>query len=433
MAWTGLGLALALLASGQPTLTLEEAERIAIERAFNIRIAASNVEKALQQKKQLQGNLGPRLDLNGTYTRFDEKSQVGSTATGDAILGSIDNKQIQASLSFPIDITGVLRKAVQAAELNRQATAELLNNEVNDIKNIVRESYFEILRADNSLNVQQEALKNAQERLEKARQREQAGAIAKFDVLRFETDVSRAQAAVIAAQNRIRTAKNNLNNVLGRPIESEFNASQLADAPGMEATPDDYVNAALRNRPDVKAADKTVQAYEKLLKTAGASGLPSLSIGATHTYNPDPGFGGRQNQTVANLQLNFNVFDSGITRAKVDSAKQDLVQARIRLEQVQLGASLEVRQALVKAENARQTLEVATKTVEQQREALRLAQIRFDVGDGILLDVTDAQVALTQAQEAVITARFDYYSAYAALQKAVGADDLQKALAGGQN
>ncbi len=52
---------------------------------------------------------------------------------------------------------------------------------------------------------------------------------------------------------------------------------------------------------------------------------------------------------------------------------------------------------------------------------------------GILLDVTDAQVALTQAQEAVITARFDYYSAYAALQKAVGADDLQKALAGGQN
>ncbi|MBX7134267.1 MAG: TolC family protein [Fimbriimonadaceae bacterium] len=433
MAWTGFGLALGLLLAGQPTLTLEEAEKIAIDRAFNIRIAASNVEKALQQKKQLQGNLGPRLDLTGSYTRFDERSQVGASSTGDAILGSIDNKQIQASLSYPIDITGVLRKAVQAAELNRLASEESLRSEINDIKNIVRESYYEILRADNSLNVQQEALKNAQERLDKARQREQAGAIAKFDVLRFETDVSRAQAAVIAAQNRIRTAKNNLNNVLGRPIESDFSASQLPDAPSMQSTADDYVNAALRTRPDVKAADTTVQAFEKLLKTAGAGGLPSLSIGATHTYNPDPGFGGRQNQTVANLVLTFNVFDSGITRAKVDAAKQDLEQAKIRLEQIRLAASLQVRQALVKAENAKQTLEVALKTVEQQREALRLAQIRFDVGDGILLDVTDAQVALTQAQEAVITARFDYYSAYAALQKAVGADDLQKALAGGQN
>ena len=47
MAWTGLGFALALLASGQSTLTLEEAERIAIENAFNIRIANSNVEKVV--------------------------------------------------------------------------------------------------------------------------------------------------------------------------------------------------------------------------------------------------------------------------------------------------------------------------------------------------------------------------------------------------
>jgi outer membrane protein TolC len=394
-----------------------------------VRIAGSNVEKALQQRKQAEGGLGPRLDLKGTYTRFDERQSI-STGGTDSILNPIDSKQIQVSLSYPIDITGVLRNSVRAAELIRKAAEETLGSEVNSIKNQVRESYFEILRANNSLSVQEEALKNAQERLDKARLREQAGAIAKFDVIRFETDVSRAQAAVITARNRIRTAKNTLNNTLGRPIETEFTAQTLEEAPGMGASPDDYVHVALRVRPDIRAAADTVAAYEKLLKTAGATALPSLNLGATHNLNIDPGFGTRKNQTVATAVVTFNLWDSGVAKAKVASARQDYEQAKIRLEQVQLVASLEVRQALVKAENAHQNLEVAMKTVEQQREALRVAQLRFDVGDGILLDVTDAQTALTQAQEAVITARFDYYSAYAALQRAVGSDDLPKALAG---
>lgn len=431
MVWASALTLIGLAAQAPPTLSLAEAERLAVEHAFAVRIAKSNVEKALQQRRQAEGGLGPRLDLTATYTRLDERTTVfPGSETQDPILGSIDSKVTRLSLVFPIDLFGVLRKSVQAAELNRRATADLLADQVNAVKNLVRDAYYEILRADQVLGVQKEALTSAEDRLEKARKRLDAGAIAKFDVLRFETDVSRAQAAVIAASNRRRQAKNNLNSVLGRPIETAFEAEPVPAGPSLGSGADAFVEAALRNRPDLRSAQNLVLAFERLLKTAMGGSFPTLSLGATHTWTIDPGFGGRENQTVATAQLTFNVFDSGITRAKVASAKQDLEQARIRLEQLRLAASLEVRQALIRAENAQQTLEVAERTVVQQREALRVAQLKFDVGEGILLDVTDAQVELTRAQEAVIAARFDYLSAYAALQRAVGVDDLGSALSG---
>lgn len=433
MAWAGALALLGMVVQGPPTLTLAEAERLAVQNAFSVRIAQSNVEKALQQRRQAEGGLGPRLDLTATYTRLDERPTIfPGSETQAPILGAIDSKVSRLALLFPVDLFGILRKTVQAAELNRRASADLLADQVNAVKNLVRDAYYEILRADQSLDVQTEALRNAEDRLEKARKRLEAGAIAKFDVLRFETDVSRAQAAVIAATNRHRQAKNNLNNVLGRPIETPFDTEAVPAAATMGEPAEKYVEAALANRPDLKSAQNLVLAYERILKTQSAGSLPSLSLGATHTWTMDPGFGTRENQTVATAQLTFNVFDSGITRAKIAAARQDLEQARIRLEQLRLTASLEVRQALIRAENARQTLDVAERTVTQQREALRVAQLKFDVGEGILLDVTDAQVELTRAQEAVIAARFDYLSAYAALQRAIGVDDIPSAVAGAQ-
>ncbi|HRI42620.1 MAG TPA: TolC family protein [Fimbriimonadaceae bacterium] len=431
MVWASALTLIGLATQGPPTLSLAQAERLAVEHAFAVRIAKSNVEKALQQRRQAEGGLGPRLDLAATYTRLDERATVfPGSETQDPILGPIDTKVTRLSLVFPIDLFGVLRKSVQAAELNRRATADLLADQVNAVKNLVRDAYYEILRADQVLEVQKEALASAEERLDKARKRLDAGAIAKFDVLRFETEVSRAQAAVIAATNRRKQAKNNLNSVLGRPIETAFETEPVVASAALLPAADRYVEAALRNRPDLRSAQNIVLAYERILKTAMGGNLPTLSLGATHTWTIDPGFGGRENQTVATAQLTFNVFDSGITRAKVASAREELEQARIRLEQLRLAASLEVRQALIRAENALQTLEVAERTVVQQREALRVAQLKFDVGEGILLDVTDAQVELTRAQEAVIAARFDYLSAYAALQRAVGVDELGSALSG---
>ena len=196
------------------------------------------------------------------------------------------------------------------------------------------------------------------------------------------------------------------------------------------AEPDRYIAVALKTRPDLRSAEDRTKFLNFISETERRGTLPSLSLSATHTRTLDPSVNQRDKSTTATAFLSFPIFDSGITRARVAAAKEDERQAQLAVEQIGLAVGLQVRQALVRLENAQQTLEVARKTVEQASEALRIAEVRYEAGEGILLDITDAQLSLTQAKQAVVAARYDYLAAYADLQFAVGTDDLDAALGG---
>lgn len=417
-------------AQAQGPMTLADAERVALENAFSVRSAKAGFDKALQQTRQARGALGWRLNFEGNYTRFDQRSQFGTSSTGDPILGSIDSKTVSMTVSYPLDIAGVGRIGIRGAQWNERAAAATVDAEANGIKNAVRAGYYAVLRSGDLLKVVVEARDAAKDRLAKARVRFEAGAIAKFDVLRFETEFTRAEADVINATNALRLAKNALNNTLGRPIDTEFDPVEVDQMGRFVSDPDRYVQAAIRTRPDLRAAEDRSKFLAFLSDTERRGTLPSLSVSATHTRTIDPSATQRDKSTTATAFLSFPIFDSGITRARVAAAKEDERQARLAVDQIGLGVGLQVRQALVKLENAEKTLEVARKTVEQASEALRIAEVRYEAGEGILLDITDAQLSLTQAKQAVVAARYDYLAAYADLQFAVGTDDLDAALGG---
>ncbi|RMG23827.1 MAG: TolC family protein, partial [Armatimonadetes bacterium] len=117
-------------------------------------------------------------------------------------------------------------------------------------------------------------------------------------------------------------------------------------------------------------------------------------------------------------------FDSGRVRSVVQQAKQDEEQARIALEQLKLGIELEVRQAWLDLTAAQQAIETARLNVEFAEEAYRLAQVRYSGGVGTPLEVSDATVALARARASLVAATYDYRKAYARLQKAVGKEEI---------
>jgi hypothetical protein len=90
--------------------------------------------------------------------------------------------------------------------------------------------------------------------------------------------------------------------------------------------------------------------------------------------------------------------------------------------------ALEVRTAYLNLQDAAKRLEVARKGLEQATEALRLARVRYEAGVSLQLEISDAELAYTQAQTNLVTAQFDYLDAYAALQKAVGTIGARYAL-----
>jgi outer membrane protein len=145
---------------------------------------------------------------------------------------------------------------------------------------------------------------------------------------------------------------------------------------------------------------------------------------ADFNLNTSP-FNPRRETYTGVVVLSVPIWDGGIARAREAQARDDLEIAQLRLQQAQEGVALEVRQAYLSLQDAQKRLEVARKGLEQATEALRLARVRFEAGVSPQLEISDAELAFTQAQTNLVNAQFDYLDAYAALLRAIGAIDEQ--------
>jgi outer membrane protein TolC len=197
--------------------------------------------------------------------------------------------------------------------------------------------------------------------------------------------------------------------------------------PSQDRATEDLVQVATKGRSELHAMLNQVSAL-RYIREAEERGLqPSLGVAFVETQNINPSFGEDKESFVSSLSLSFPIFDSGVTRARVKEARQDEVAAKTQYDELKLGIALEVRQALTNLTNAKARYEVAKHQVEFAAESYRLAKLREDAGEGISLEVIDAQTAETQAKAGLVTATYDYLTAYSQLQRAIGTDDVATA------
>ncbi|MCG9894313.1 MAG: TolC family protein [Fimbriimonadaceae bacterium] len=414
-----------------PVLTYQEAIQIAVDNAFAIRGAEIEAARAQDLVDLAKVAQGLNVSVSSSYTRTESRGDSGAQPNTGGGFGPVpDSTQVSLTVSQVIDISGAIRTAVQQARFNRQTAQFLLETEISRIRALVKTSYLNILAADESVDIRRAAVDSAEARLKTTQTRVAAGAVPRFDALRLETDLSQARKDLLDARNAARLTRQTLNNVMARPIETPFtvqSADIRIELPGEDGT---LAAAAIRTRPDLKAAASGIEALKQALARERLGLAPQLSVGVVHTESlGSRPVGQPPGTTSARIQVTLPLYDSGLTRTRVRSAEKDVARAEISLEQARLGASLEVRAALAELRSNQEAAQVAAKTVELSAEALRLAQLRYDEGVGILLDVTVAQNQLTTARSAEVASRFQALNSYVRLLRAVGTDDLAAAVA----
>ncbi|MCB0826527.1 MAG: TolC family protein [Armatimonadetes bacterium] len=421
MSVLALGFAAALLRFPQNDgfLTLDEALTIAEGNSFAIRTAESQVNEAEATRKLAQSAIGPGASIT-TTTSFSNFEGGGSFGPS----GSSTTTSVQLGVQQVLDISGINKSKIRAAGFNIEAQRSGIDVAKNTLRGQVRAKFFAVSQAAEALEIQ-EATKTAnEERLEKARIRLQEGAIPRFDVLRLETQVRQSEQAIIDAKGRLKNAKQDLNNTLGRAIETEFEVQTAPSLVELEQPVDELVQAALESRPEVEQVDWAIKSLTEARKAEEKAGRPSLRLQAAYTRNINPNFGQTDGQTSAQAVFTIPIVTGGAVAANARSAKEREERAKISQEQVLLGIALEVRTAMTEFQTAHENFVTAEQNVELAKEALRLAQLRYDEGVGILLDVTTSQADLTSAMNSRSIAAYRVRIAYAALQKAVGQDDL---------
>jgi len=399
-------------------LTIEEAMRIAETNAFSVRVAKSSVERTRQQVNEVKGNLGPQVRVNNTYTRFDKEiKQQGS------VVRPFEQTETQLVLRMPVDITGILKRGLAASSIAVKVAEANLDSEKNDLRFSVRADYYQVLQAQAQVKVFEEALDSARKRLRNTELEYEAGSKAKVDVLRFQTQVQQAEADLIAAKNGLSLARNAFNNTLGRPIETPFELVEEVNLPAVAQDEKALTETAVKNRSELRAFRYNAEVLKNVRIAEERGMLPSLDFSAIHSRNWNTGGAGSQDQTTfGQITLSIPAWDDGITRARVKQARQDEEQNKIRTEQTELAISLEIRQATTNLANAKARWDVAKKQVEFATETFRLANVRYEAGEGIPLEVTDAQAELTRARVQMVAATYDYLTTYAQLQRALGTD-----------
>jgi len=428
----GLVIASDPIASAEP-MTLEQSVQYALEHNPAVGRAKESIRKADAMVNEAFSAGMPKLNVTGTYTRLDQVSTV-EFGPESVALNSLDSKSAELTLSQPIDFFGVIRTGRAAAKKGKLGYAYDYDRVVNDTTLAVAGSYYSVLRAQRFTEVQEAQVRQLEAHLEQTKSHLQAGTAAPFDVLRAETEVANAKHGLISARNGVELAKAAFNNTIGRDPAESVELAEPKQPLHATFSLEQCLELAAAARPELLMMQAQQGLAKDMLYIAKQGSKPQVNVTWLMTQNfTTTVFNPRDNSWRALATISMPLYDGGKAKSEVDQARSDTVTAGLAREQALQGVRLDVRQAYLQADESREKIAVAEKALEQAREAMRLADVRYKAGVSTQLEIFDARAALTAAETNHVSSVYDYHIALAQLEKAVGGrTQMAKLVGGGQ-
>lgn len=417
---------------GAHLLTLEEAVQNARQHQPQLREAHANTNAAEARADEARAPLLPQLGVTAEYQRTTANfaarpgsvpatvNNSGTTGSGSSFAtfnfwnGGATLNQLIFDFGTTID-----RFRAAKAQADAQRATELAT--VLGIDFSVRQNYF-LAQAQKALvQVAQDTLNDQTKHREQTEGFVRAGTQPEIALATARTNEANARVQLITAQNNYETAKVTLNQAMGVESGTDYDVAQDPYPPidVEEAPMDAVVSEAVKARPEVASIEDLIRVNQLTISSVKGNYLPSISGQANVT---DSGTSLSSLTWNANfgVVLSWNIFQGGLTAAQVREAQANLanVAAQLDLEKQQI--RVDVNAALLAVRAAKASLSATAEALNNARQQLRLAEQRFQVGVGSAIELTDAQVALTQAAAQSVQAADNLSTARAQLVRALG-------------
>jgi outer membrane protein, multidrug efflux system len=390
----------------------------ALQNSSDIAIAVQRVELARAQLGLEQSALLPSVNAVGTVSRqrAPAGNPAGNTASGGA----------SASLAVPsweIDVWGQLAARNEAARRELQASTALADGVRISLAAQVATLYLDLLDLDNQTAITQRTLSGRQQSLRMTRARFSEGVSSLLDVRQAESLVASSEQALADQARRTAQAENALSVLLGRnpgpiPRSTQLNALALP-AEALAGLP----SALLQQRPDIRAAEESLRGASANLEVARKAYLPSITL-TTMLGLASPGlstlFDSGRHAWSVQPAVGLPLFDGGRLRSGVALAE---AQQRILVEQYRATirqAFREVNDALVALEQLKRQREASQRSVEANRDRMRITRARYLDGIASYFDVLDAERQLFEAELSQSTLTRNHVQAVVQLYRALG-------------
>jgi len=418
--------------TGRQGFITDERLRRTIELALannrDLRVALQNIEKARAQYGVQRAELFPSVAATAGGTR--QRTSASTSSSGESSFGSTYTSALGFS-SYELDLFGRVRNLNEAAlqsYLSTEATTR--STRISLVAEVA--SAWLTLAADNErLKLAQSTLASQQRSYELTSRMKALGASTALALAQSQTTVDSARVDVASYTAQVAQDRNALDLLAGATVPDELlPPAGMATASALVDVPAGLPSTLLQQRPDVLAAEHTLQGSNADIGAARAAFFPTISLtasaGSSSTALSGLFKGGNSTWSFA-PSISLPIFNAGSNRASLDSAKAQREIDLATYEKTVQTAFKEVADALAVRGSLGEQLAAQQSLVDATQKSLTLSQALYRNGSYSYLEVLDAQRSLYTAQQTLITLRLSEQSNRIMLYKVMGGGDTASA------
>lgn len=410
--------------AGAPArLTLRQAEDLALKNHPQI-IAAENEASALgQEVVEARAPYYPALAGNITGSGANQQARIGA---GFLTTSRLFNRFGQGiTLSQLITDSGRTPNLVASARLRAGAAQQNYNATKYDVLERVNEAYFGVLRAQALVKVAQQTVDARQLLVDQVTALANNKLRSQLDVTFVEVNLSEAKLLLIQAQNQLQDTYAELARAMGSQQPGGYTLTEEPLPASPPPSVEQLVAQALGARPELAGLQLERESAYRFERAEKDLMYPTVSLMGVGGYIPyinqltlprevPAEYGG------AAVNVQIPVFNGHLFSARRQAAHYRALEADQRLRDEQEAIVRDVRTAWASATTAYQRLDVSAQFLRQATMSLNLAQGRYDIGLASIVELTQAQLNLTQAEIENLSAKYDYQTRNAELQYTLG-------------
>ena len=451
-------------------ITLEQALQIALSENVSVKVADMEIQRTEYAKKGSYASLFPQIDASGAYQRtikkqvmymdFDMSSMLGGGSTDTTVpdgteipdgveipetetessssnsgggieMGRWNTWSAGVTSSMPI-VNLQLWKSLKISGMDVELAVEKARSSRLDMVTQVKNAYFATLLAKEAFDVYKQVYENAVQNLDVAQKKYDAQKASDMELLRAKTTVANAIPNVYNAEGSVILALWQLKAVLGVDLDMNLDvAGKLEDwSEQMFYDIHQHDDATLDRNTTMKQLAIQAEMLAETIQLQKYAAIPSLAVAFNFNYSAmtnDFNFSEYRwtPYSYVGLSLNIPIFAGGKRYNQIRQAKNQYEQVKLQTLNTERQLKIAIRQSLNTMETNMKSYYAAKDAIASAQKGYDIVEKSYQVGRSTLIEVNDAQLALTQAQLGASQAVYNFLNAKTQLEQTLGQDFVE--------
>ena len=421
-----------IFAHAQEKITLDEAIEIALSESNTVKIADMTIEKTGYAKKGAYSALYPNVSVSGNYQRTLKKQVMVMEMGGNSMsieVGTSNNVSAGVTAAMPL-VNAQLWQSLKLSALDVELAIEQARSSKISLVSQVKQSFYAVLLAKEAYNVYKEVYDNAQKNFEDVEKKYKVGKASEFDYLRAKVNVNNAEPEVFSAENAVVLAIWQLKAIMGIDINTELDVEgALSDyVSEVVAVVQETDSTSFENNTNLLQLRLQDEMLTNTIKMTKFQYIPTLSASFAYIYNAMGNtFDMSWNPySVVALSLNVPIFSGFSKRNSIREYQKTQDILRLSIEDTERNLNIAMGNYIDKMNTSVKRYTAAESTLEMAQKSYNISEKMYEVGKATLVELNDAQLALTQAQLTMSQAIYQYMTNKAAIDELMGVEYISE-------